>query len=240
MRSKSPFVDQLGEDVDQVEGFNPEYFRVMDGYSATSFRCGVLTPKVKELVALAVNAAPSNMNRDGIAIHVKRAREEGASADEIADALVSISPLGGHIFNFGIPILLDELRKSSGESESAMPPISDEARAIKDDFVQRRGYWTDLREMLACLVPEYFKSYMALSSLPWRAGALEPKVRELLFIAIDCSLTHMYEEGLRLHIRNALKFGASRSEILEVMQIAASIGAGAYAIGMQEFVRVKL
>jgi len=54
-----------------------------------------------------------------------------------------------------------------------------------------------------------------------------------MYIAIDCAITHMYETGLRIHIRNALKFGATREEILEVFEIAAVLGASTYVAGMQ-------
>ena len=40
----------------------------------------------------------------------------------------------------------------------------------------------------------------------------------MIYIAIDASTTHMYEPGLKVHIRNALKYGATKAEIMEVYQ----------------------
>jgi alkylhydroperoxidase/carboxymuconolactone decarboxylase family protein YurZ len=77
---------------------------------------------------------------------------------------------------------------------------------------------------------------MALSFEPWKSGVLEPKVREFLYIAIDCSITHMYEHGLRIHIRNALKYGASRDEIIEVFELAATLGVSTYLAGTRALV----
>ena len=60
---------------------------------------------------------------------------------------------------------------------------------------------------------------------------LEPKVKELIYTAFDCSATHMFEPGLRQHIRNALAYGASAAEIMEVFELASGIGAKAFALG---------
>ncbi|MFO1461037.1 MAG: hypothetical protein U1G08_16735 [Verrucomicrobiota bacterium] len=41
------------------------------------------------------------------------------------------------------------------------------------------------------------------------SGVLSPKLAELLSIAFDASITHMYAPGTRRHIGDALKAGAS-------------------------------
>ena len=61
---------------------------------------------------------------------------------------------------------------------------------------------------------------MEFSSVPWTTGGLDPKVRELIYIAIDSATTHMYEPGLRVHIQNAFKYGATVQEIMEVYRKA--------------------
>jgi len=223
----------LGGALARAKASSQSHFESVAQFWATPFRKGHLTEKDKELVALAVHASASTLNAAGIQLYVKRAQNAGASDAEIADVLVSISPLGVHTFSVAIPALLAELREKGGEAAVQLPPMSDEARQIKEEFVRERGYWTEQRELLACLVPDFFKAYMALSYEPWRAGVLEPKTREFMYIAIDCAITHMYETGLRIHIRNALKFGATREEILEVFEIAAVLGASTYVAGMQ-------
>ncbi|MGP3937157.1 carboxymuconolactone decarboxylase family protein [Nonomuraea sp. KM88] len=50
---------------------------------------------------------------------------------------------------------------------------------------------------------------------------LEPKVKELVF---DASATHLYEPGLKLHVRNALGHGATAEEITEVLAIVSVVG----------------
>ncbi|CAK7234990.1 hypothetical protein SCUCBS95973_009118 [Sporothrix curviconia] len=53
-----------------------------------------------------------------------------------------------------------------------------------------------------------------------RKGALSPKMKELVYCAFDTAATHLYVPGLKLHMKNALGYGATPQEILEVMEIA--------------------
>jgi alkylhydroperoxidase/carboxymuconolactone decarboxylase family protein YurZ len=74
------------------------------------------------------------------------------------------------------------------------------------------------------LDPEIFGAYTDFSSLSWETGTLEPKVKEFIYIAFDAAATHLYVPGWKLHMRNALGYGATKEEILEVMEIASVMG----------------
>ncbi len=103
---------------------------------------------------------------------------------------------------------------------------------IRQDFIDARGYWSRGWDPLLDIAPDYFEAYSKLSSVPWKTGTLSPKVKELLYIAIDSSITHMYEPGLRVHIRNALRYGATRDEIMEVYELTSSIGVHSVTMGV--------
>ncbi len=45
-------------------------------------------------------------------------------------------------------------------------------------------------------------------------------MKELVYCAFDCAATHLYVPGLKLHMQNALGYGAKPNEILEVLEIA--------------------
>ena len=60
--------------------------------------------------------------------------------------------------------------------------------------------------------------------MPWRSGTLSPKVKEFVYIAFDTAATHLYVKGLKLHIENAIGYGATPQEILEIMEIASVLG----------------
>ena len=62
------------------------------------------------------------------------------------------------------------------------------------------------------LDPELFAAYTEFSSVPWRSGTLSPKVKEFVYIAFDTAATHLYVKGLKLHIENAIGYGATPQE----------------------------
>ena len=89
--------------------------------------------------------------------------------------------------------------------------LTDRQKALKEQFIKERGYWSDeLWEPVLKLDVDYFEAYLNFSAVPWRHGVLSPKMKELIYIAIDASTTHLYEPGLGQHIRNALKYGATK------------------------------
>jgi len=45
-------------------------------------------------------------------------------------------------------------------------------------------------------------------------------MKELVYCAFDCASTHLYVPGLKLHMKNALGYGATPQEIVEVLEIA--------------------
>jgi alkylhydroperoxidase/carboxymuconolactone decarboxylase family protein YurZ len=113
-----------------------------------------------------------------------------------------------------------------------VPMSAEERAALKETFIRERGYWTRVWDYLLELDPGFFAAYLDLSAAPWRNGPLEPKVKELIYIALDASPTHLYEPGLRIHVRNALKHGATRDEVMEVLELATTIGIHACTVGI--------
>jgi alkylhydroperoxidase/carboxymuconolactone decarboxylase family protein YurZ len=91
--------------------------------------------------------------------------------------------------------------------------------------------------------PDYFEAYLNFSSIPWTKGVLPPKVKELIYIAIDASTTHLYEPGIRQHVANALKYGATKEEILEVLELTSVLGVHTCTVGIpvlvQELQRIE-
>ena len=63
-------------------------------------------------------------------------------------------------------------------------------------------------------------------------GPLEPKFKELIYIAIGAATTHLYEPGLRQHIRNALRYGATKEELMEVVELVSVLGIHACTMGV--------
>jgi alkylhydroperoxidase/carboxymuconolactone decarboxylase family protein YurZ len=113
-----------------------------------------------------------------------------------------------------------------------MAQLDDRQQKIKDTFVRNRGYWAEIWEEVLKLSPDFFEAYMELSSIPWKAGVLEPKIKEFIYIAIDASTTHLYRPGLQVHVRNALNHGATITEIMEVLELTSAIGIHTCTMGV--------
>ena len=206
-----------------------DFFEAYVNFSSVPWRSGPLEPKVKEFVYIAVDAAATHLYMPGIRAHIKLALSYGATAAEIMEVLELTATLGIHACNIGVPILLEELA-------AAGTPISREFNErqleYKKDFESKRGYWNDFWNEMLLLDADFFAAYTQFSSVPWISGTLEPKVKELIYTAFDVSETHLYESGLRQHIRNALGYGATREEVLEVIELASVIGIHSCTVGV--------
>jgi alkylhydroperoxidase/carboxymuconolactone decarboxylase family protein YurZ len=201
---------------------DPEFFARFTELAEVPRRSTVLDPKVKELVCLAVDAAATHMYAPGIREHARRAIDLGATGEELLEVLQLTSTLGIHATTVGVPVLVEAL----GEREVA--PLDERRQALKADFEAKRGYWHDFWNGLLELDPDFFEAYVGFSAHPWEHGVLEPKVKELIYTAFDASATHMYVPGLRQHIENALAYGATPAEVMEVFELASTIGIHGY------------
>ena len=208
---------------------DPDFFEAYLSFSAVPWRSGPLEPKVKELVLVAMDAAATHLFEPGIRQHVRNAIGLGATSEELMEVLELTSTLGIHACNIGVPILVEEL-------EAAGQPIDreldDRRREVKADFEAKRGYWHPFWDDILALDPEFLAAYTQFSGIPWTHGVLEPKVKEMIYIAFDVAATHLYQPGLRAHIRNALGLGATREEIMEVIELVSVIGIHSCAVGV--------
>lgn len=107
---------------------------------------------------------------------------------------------------------------------------------LKDAFRASRGYFDEIWDEIISLDLDFFEQYERFSSVPWHHGALDPKTKELIAIGLNASVTHMYMPGVRSHIRQALKFGATKDEIMEVFQLVSVLGVHSLTVGLPIFV----
>ena len=103
---------------------------------------------------------------------------------------------------------------------------------LKEEFIKNRGYWSKFWEDVLELDSNFFSTYSRFSSVPSKNNALSPKIREFIYIAIDASTTHLYLPGLKLHMENALALGATRDEIMEVLELTSVLGIHTCTMGV--------
>jgi alkylhydroperoxidase/carboxymuconolactone decarboxylase family protein YurZ len=223
--AKDAFVEQRGTWSplwESVARLDPEFLDAYREMSMVPWRKNRLDAKTKELIYIAVDANATHMYLPGVRQHIKAAFAAGATPQEIMEVLELSSTLGIHAMNIGVPLLVEVLEEQGLRTGPA--PLDDEQQALKDEFTRNRGYWHAFWDEILELDPEMFRAYTDFSSVPWKTGTLEPKVRELVYCAFDASATHLYVKGLKLHYENALRLGATVGEILEVLEIASVIG----------------
>jgi alkylhydroperoxidase/carboxymuconolactone decarboxylase family protein YurZ len=86
------------------------------------------------------------------------------------------------------------------------------------------GDWNPTWDLLQELDPDYLEAFLAFRAVPQRNGPLAQKYKEMIFIAINAATTHLHGPGVRRHIQNALRAGATKEEILEVIELTTIMG----------------
>lgn len=220
----------------QIAARDPAFARAYQGLSDVPLRAGTLEPKVRELVLLALDASTTHLHGEGVGEHLRAALGHGASEAEVMEVLELCSVLGIHSCNIGVPILLEELAAAGQEVSVPADDWPPRERALKDEFIRVRGYWSELWDGVLALDPDFFEAYFRFSAVPFQNGTLAPKVREFIYTAIDAATTHLYVPGLRIHIRNAIAHGATAAELMEVLELTALQGIHTCALGVPALV----
>jgi alkylhydroperoxidase/carboxymuconolactone decarboxylase family protein YurZ len=194
--------------------------------SADPWTSGVLPRKDVELISIAVNAACTNLSAEGTRRHIRGALDAGATRQEILMTLKIASLLAIHTCSLGAPILLEEAKAAGVQPapKAAATPVCDKMKAA--------GQWNSAWDGFFEIAPGWTEAIIAVSLPVYTSGVFSPKLAELLSIAVDASITHMYPPGTRRHIQTALKLGATIEEIMEVFKICVASGMQACNLGI--------
>jgi alkylhydroperoxidase/carboxymuconolactone decarboxylase family protein YurZ len=224
-RLKEEFIRAHGtwnEGWDSILRLDPGFLQAYQRFSAVPWKKNHLENKVKAFISLTACAAATHLYAPGIREHLDAAIRYGATREELIEVLELASTVGIHASNVGVPVLLEVLEEEG--MRQGPTPLDARREALKRSFIENRGYWHASWEGLLELDPDLFEAYVDFSSVPWRTGVLEPKIKELMYCAFDAAATHLYVPGLKLHMRNALRYGATAEEIMEVLEIVSVIG----------------
>jgi alkylhydroperoxidase/carboxymuconolactone decarboxylase family protein YurZ len=213
--------------LDTLRAWDPKWADACVRMTTNPWTSGVLPRKFIELVGVALNAACTNLNRDGTRRHIRAALEAGATRDEILFVLKCTSVMSIHSCSLGAPILLEEAKaagKQPAPKPAAATPACDKMKAI--------GQWNTAWDPFYHLDPVWTDAFMAAGAGIYGSGVMPAKETELLSIAFDASYTHMYAPGTRRHIHNALQAGATMEEIMEVLKLCVAQGVQACNLGV--------
>lgn len=207
---------------DAILRLDREFFEAYLALSSVPHEKSHLGAEVREFIHIAVSATTTHLFVPGIRHHVRRALDLGASVAEIMEVLELSSAIGIHAAQVGVPLLLEALAEEGKRQD--FPPLTDLQSDLKSKFVAARGYWHSFWDDFLAVDPEMFEAYTEFSAVPWRSGTLNPKVKEFVYCALNASTTHLYAPGLKMHMTNAIRLGATRDELMEVLEIVSLVG----------------
>lgn len=67
----------------------------------------------------------------------------------------------------------------------------------------------------------------------WATSELEGWLRELGFVVMDLSSTHLYISGAKYHAANAVHYGTTPDQVLEAMRLCTRISATTMSVGVR-------
>lgn len=116
--------------------------------------------------------------------------------------------------------------------------LTAQQQAIKDRFVQARGEWSAAWETVLRVDPDFVAASLDLMQVPWTKNHLSAKFKELCYISWNAAATHGNLTGVRTHLRRAIALGATQAEIIEVLELASTLGIHTMNIGVPLLVEV--
>mgnify|MGYP001053137552 CR=1 FL=1 len=98
-------------------------------------------------------------------------------------------------------------------------------------LIRENGFWSYDMDSILKLDPEMFEGYMNYIAASAN-GALDPRTRELVYIAVNASPTALNTGSMELHIQKALDLGVTADEIMEVFELVACLGVHSVTVGI--------
>jgi alkylhydroperoxidase/carboxymuconolactone decarboxylase family protein YurZ len=211
--------------LDTLREWDPKWTEKYAKMAINPWTDGALSGKELQLIAIGLNASITDLDGAALRRHIRAALHAGATREEILEVLKMAAILSLHSMSLGAPILIEEAKAADGPaSRPKQPtPICDQMRAI--------GQWNQAWEPFYELDPVWTEQFVASGAELYTSGVLTPKFVELISIAFDAAITHMYAPGTRRHIKAALELGASIDEIMTVLKLCVSQGANALDFG---------
>jgi len=232
---KEEFLAQHGTWSPQWESLlnlDPSYFAAYLKLRAAAGKGKHVSPKFQELIHLSVASVVSTMFVPGIEAHTRAALDAGATKEEILEVLALTSVCGIHSISCGLPVLM-EILSEQGKLPEQPEQLDPRRQHLKDDFHKKRGYWGSTWDSVLAFDPDFFEAYTQFSAEPFRESKnhLSAKEKELIYCAFDACATHMYTPGLKLHMQNAIRYGATPEELMQVLELASLIGVHSSLVG---------
>lgn len=207
-------------------GFVQQYARYA-GYPA---RTGPLTPRMVELIYVGLDASSSHLFESGLATHLQRALEVGASHSDIVGVLHLVAVQG----LASVCQASDIVAELSGAVADA-PAIAPSLQAR----IQRLGDAHALAlDNIARLNPGYAEVLLDFIEQGRPEAGLTPPERSLVQLALHACFTAFNPDAVRQIVRTGLAQGLSAAELQQAIQLGAHLAVHGTALGANVFRQV--
>lgn len=225
----TPALQALKDEVIRLRGYwhkfhdgliqwSPAFLRAYLSFQSAPWRSNHLEPKVREFIYIAVDGAVTHLYDSGMRRHMEHALAAGATREEILQVVLLTASAAAHAtHDMGLAILEEEM------PDAFLEPLSSAQQATKRAYVEAVGSWPEAGDGVLKVAPDFAEGFLGYRRAAWEAGPLSPKIKELVLMAVNASPALLYADGVRRHMRGAIKAGASAGEIAEALQLASAI-----------------
>jgi alkylhydroperoxidase/carboxymuconolactone decarboxylase family protein YurZ len=155
--------------------------------------------------------------------HTTSALAAGATKQEIFEVCGLSHLLGLHALTLGAPIMSKLTAKT--DICGAGYDVHDDKVRIKQEFVDRCGFWPEAFTILLELDQSFFHDETEFSSFSYsELRALQPENRELVMCALKLANIDPDARDTEIHMHSALKLGVTPDEIVEMLEITSLMG----------------
>jgi alkylhydroperoxidase/carboxymuconolactone decarboxylase family protein YurZ len=208
--------------------WDPEWCTALHRLRAETGR-GILSVKTETLIQLAIHATVTGMNTPQMRRYVASALTHGVTSEEVLAVFKLCTVIGIHAMAIASPILeegWERVRQPSGGPlmEAETPTI----RALRAQGKFNQA-WAAIERWDAL----WLDRFLAVGLDPNIESVLGEETVELLYIAIDAAVTHLYCPGTRRHIDAVLRMGVSPIKVLEVLKLVSLQGIHSIEAGVR-------
>jgi alkylhydroperoxidase/carboxymuconolactone decarboxylase family protein YurZ len=180
---------------------------------------GVLSPKLAALIRLLLNVSVTHLNGPNTERYMRAALGAGASKAELLAVIKLAAVIGVHSYALAAPELRAAMATVGVES-----PHRSRGPTPVIDALHKAGMMNADWQDIEAWDGDWLEGFLRMATAVWTDGVLDAKSIELLCVAGDAAVTHLWAPGIRRHAETALRLGATLDELLEVLRIAAGQG----------------
>jgi alkylhydroperoxidase/carboxymuconolactone decarboxylase family protein YurZ len=197
----------------------PDFLLAYARYAGHPSRTGPLSTRMVELIYVALDASSSHLFESGLRIHMQKAKEAGASLQDIFDVLHLVAEQGLACVLQSIHVLAEETDDGSTQNH---PSIAEHAW----DWLSRHD-------------PSYAELTRTFCQNNTSHEGLPSSERCLVQIALHACFTAFNPVALRSCIRQGIEHGLTTAQMLQAIQLGAHLSVHGTALGTQVFESLK-